>query len=541
MTLETLSRPSPMGEANRPSSDRYQLRPASQILVDVFEQSGGTATKSQLLDKLKPNTNPSSNPSYLRMMVSRARKELEEKQGKTIRFVWGSNPRYEMVDDAALVLPNGTRVQIRGHKQKEILRLFIENFNKDITNNDAYPNANSKGNLPNKVRQLRKILPKEYKITSKTDVEGVTHYRLGEDSSKVKLPNGEVIEGLTQHEHAVLSFFINYNLPIYMKQLTDHFYPDVNYNVARSRIRVRIQNLKKVLSSGDADIVLATKYHTPNAAYIFSTKETDEKTDYPFAKADDQFINLKIEQTTNLLEAQKGNRALTLTDEVNEKLNTELQQLKDEMTLRKKIEERLKKGKEWYQNQARHEINNKDLPEIKEEIEYPSIVTLTRIRYRYNGRGLPSEVLDKAGQEALEKAKERFNPENGFSLEEYAEFWIRGAMGNMLLYNSPEAPETERHGLALPDDSIKSFKKDFTIALVDLSSRRRYPENFLSSYESRALDIRFGITGKNPGSSEDVAYEFDSSIPWADRLAKSAIEKIKNSPHAPILAKYFSS
>lgn len=505
--------------------------------------------------------NGSKREAGLEWLVIELRKQISEhnysilghkEEGMTTRyFLHENNPEKaedKLFEDHKVTLPNGTIIGIRGGKQREVLQLLIAQLNADITARDAYPKGEndgknyerSEGNLFRIVKELRKKIPKDYIITAKTDEEGITHYRFIEDASKTTLPNGKVVEGLTQHEHAVLSYFANENLPIYMKTLTDNFYPGIDYSVARSRIRVRIQDLKKALSPHNAELRLATKFHTPNSAYYLAINNMGKKNSAPFLEISDTEIKQRINKITGLLEAQNTDKSLTLTDEVNDKLNSELYKLKEEEALRRLIEERKKaKIEEWKRKQ--NKSREKGLVEQVPENEYDPIVRFTRIRYLFSNKGLPNKVLDEAGQEALEKAKENFNPENGFSFEEYADFWIRGAMGNMLLYNSPEAPETEYHGLALPDESITSFKKDFAIALVDLSSRRRYPENFITPYESRALDIMRGITGKNPGSSEDVAYEFDSSIQWAERLGKTGMEKLQNSLHAPTLAKYFSS
>lgn len=538
MTLETLSRP-PVVNISPTKT------PFTRKVLGIFEESGGIATKEYLIEVLRPQRqNQDDDVSYVRQGVSKARKDLEA-TGKTIKFIAGENPYYAIVDDdRAITLPNGNTVKIIGDKQRDVLRLLISQAGGEITANDAYPDGKnyerSEGNLSRIIKVLRKKIPKDYVITSKTDEEEVTHYRFIEDTSKATLPNGKIIKGITQHEHAVLSYFIDENLPVYMQTLTDRFYPGVDYEVARSRIRVRIQDLKKALAPSGAELKLVTKYHTPNSAYQLVAEGPTKTGVHPFTKAGDEYIQGQIDKITALLEAQMSSKSLALADETTSQLATKLQQLKEEVEMRKHIEEEKRRRiEEWKRKQARLSERNA-LPEPKTETECPAQVKLTRLKYRYDGKGLTNEILDNAGYLALEEARKRFDPKSGVSFENYAEFWIRGTMGNMILHNSPEAPQTNKKLPIQGPEAIDQFRGILAIALIDLSNSKRYPTNAITPDESRALDIMLGVTGKNPGSIDDVTYEFDCSIQWAERLMRCAITKVKDSSHAPALARYLS-
>jgi len=451
-----------------------------------------------------------------------------------------TNFKLKKIDNGNIVnLPTGEKIKIKANMRREVLGLLVERGEKGIAIEDVYGNdSKSETNLENLINDLRKdIKSSNFHIRGFRDKNDILRFALiNNESLKVTLPNGDIVDPLPNKQNQILGLFAEVDLPISTELLIERFTEGASSN-RKKNISTNIQRINQALGNR-AQIKLATikRLGNYNSAYYLELKNNPDKQYLEYA---DSYLHERIQMIQDLLNSHtKGH--FKFIDKVNKKLIKELEEIQKELDLRKRIEERLKKGKEWYQNQARYEINNKDLQEIKEEI-FPQIVTLTRIRYQYDKRGLSSEALDRAGLEALEKAKLRFDPKSGLSFEEYADFWIRGAMGNMLLYNSPEVPKVEPHGLALPDEAVKNFKEAFAIAIVDLSNRRRYPENFITPYESRALDIMRGITGKNSGSSEDVAYEFDSSIQWAERLVRTGMEKLMNSSHAPTLAKYLSS
>ena len=554
MTLETLSRPPVVDFLQQDSPIKppvidltafSDLSPQRRKVLELINSAGGQIARNSFFQAFYPDgIVTSGREGVVRTLVRHAKNSLREKTGQTIQLT-DDFQEYRIVDQKDLRLPNGKPIDFPSTKQQEIFEELAKRFDmqRGLDPAEIYPNAErglAERNLDSIVVSMRKhINDPDYAIASDRDETGRLTYFLRDKrvEDKFTLPNGLTITGLTQQKKAIVQFLASGGI-IFMQDLASTLKPGVSYKKARERIRTEIYGLRKLLAGVNMDIKLATTGQKINPAYILlETFSANNPT--PFAKSNDAYIKQRIDKITTLLEAQQNDKPLTLTDEVNAQLNNELQQLRKEVKIRRLIEEKKRaKIEEW--NRKQNGPKKDDFVDEPEN-EYEPIVRFTRIRYLFSDKGLPNKVLDEAGQEAFEKAKENFNPENGFSFEEYAEFWIRGAMGNMLLYNSPEAPETEHHGFALPNESITGFKKDFTIALVDLSSRRRYPKNFITPYESRALDIMRGITGKNPGSSEDVAYEFDSSIQWAERLVRTGMEKLMNSSHAPTLAKYLSS
>jgi len=446
-------------------------------------------------------------------------------------------------------LPDGSSIWVKGLKRQQILKGLIEAGETGINPLDYYPNTSdpktAELNVENHVTRLKRQLSEEQTIILRRTVDGFARFIFTstEELGKSVLPNGEIVNNLTPQSKELLQHLIDTNLPAYMADLAQSLKPKVEFVNAKKALKEEFYRINKSLNGTGTKIKRATKYHTPNPAYYLAMDNAEEKISSPLIKADDAYINQRIDKITNLLEAQRNNKPITLTDEINTELHNELQQLEEEMELRRRIEEEKRaKIREWNKNQ--HRPNNKagkPKLELEHEVKHPASVKQTRVQYHYDGKGLTNEILDNAGYRALEEARKRYDEASGVSFERYAEFWIRGAMGNMLLYNSPEAPQANEKLPIQAPESIAQFRESVAIALIDLSNPKKYSRDTITPDESRALDIMLGITGKNPGSSEDVAYELDSSIPWAERLARTGMEKLINSLHAPTLAKYFSA
>jgi len=443
-------------------------------------------------------------------------------------------------------LPDGSSIWVKGLKRQHILKGLIEAGEIGINPLDYYPNASgpkiAELNVENHVTRLKRQLPEQQTIILRRTTDGFARFIFTSTESlgKATLPNGEIVNNLTPQGKELLQHLTNTNLPAYMTDLAQSFKPKAEFANAKKALKEEFYRINKSLNGTGAKIKRATKYHTPNPAYYLAMNNAEEKTSSPFIKTDDTYINQRIDKITNLLETQQNNKPLTLTDEINAQLNDELQQLREEAEIRRRIEaEKKRKIEEWKQL-GRYEKRN-DYSDLETEAEHPASVRQIRIKYHFDKKGITNEILDNAGYRALEEARKKYNEASGVNFERYAEFWIRGAMGNMLLYNSIEAPETNEKiplkNLALVDE----FKEKFAIAIIDLSSKKRDSSASITPDESRALDILFGITGKNPGNIDDISYELNCSKQWANRLVQTGVQKITTSNHTPTLARYFSA
>lgn len=343
MTLETLSRPpvvdSPLVKA--PITPLHYEKPhqapilKKDQILEILNINGGIIQRDTLIQRLYPNgDNP---PRALERAISDLRKDLKPSR-KTIRYRGGKNPQFEIVDASNIVFPNGEEIAIRGRQQRKILQALIDAGKTGITAQDIYGEntPTNAANLDSLVRKLRKrTLQNGYAITGKT-LDGKTRYVFGEEIEKaIRLSNGILIENLSPQERSILQHLDNEDIPVYMSSLMEQFTQISDPAKAKDTISRALYDLRKKLQ-GKAEIKLSTKYRTPNPAYYLSMDSMGEKKSSPFVKSDDAYIKQRIDKITGLLETQKNNKPLTLTDEINAQLNNELQQLHEEMAARKK-------------------------------------------------------------------------------------------------------------------------------------------------------------------------------------------------------------
>jgi len=555
MTLETLSRPPVVDFLQQDSPIKppvidltafSDLSPQRKKVLNLVNEYGGTVDRDTFRRAFYPEGEITTDrATVVRMHVRLANKDLEERVGKKVILTREENPTYILVEaNSEVELPNGKKVKINGKKRSSILNKLIDKGNEGISPLEIYPNARSPltatQNLELHATRLNRQLPDGYKIVLRRNRDKAAKFILTNKKTldKLTLPNGNIAEGLTPQGKELLQYLTNINLPVYMSELSKKFKPNSQYFLARKAIQVEFSRINKQLDGTGVIIKKVNRYKSPNPAYGLEIKNAEQKSEFPYKNMSDSFLDSSLERIKNIFD--DNNKLHTLTNETYEDIGNKYQLLLDEKGLRQKIIERKARNAQWFRDQDKIENSNfEEQPDRK----ISTIVYLTRIRYLFSNRGLSDEILELVGQNAFEAAEKKFIAEKNVSFESYAEFAIRGAMGNLLLFNDTKKTDYKKRPL-LPHaspDLIEAFKRDLTYAIVDLSNRRKYPNRFLSSSESRALDIILGITGENSGTNEDVAYELDTTVQWAERLGKTAIEKLKNSPHALTLAKYFSS
>lgn len=490
MNTENLPAVLPIVEEQQPNigtlldpAEFSDIPPERQETLGIFLEGGGKATKEQLLDSLQVYTSlEAPNISHVRKRVSALRKSLQQK-GKTIKFISGESSYYEIVDEEEVLYPNGEVAQIRGEKQKSILKSILSHPLRRITYVDEYPDTKSpmqgEANLFKNIKEIRKKLPTEYAITSQTNDEGVVEYTFEETT--FTLPSGIIIKGLTPQTRSVLNYLVRAEGSVDMEELTSYLKPGVEYKKARSTIRQEVYKLRRILTAHQAGIKLASEGESPNASYQFF-EATPQKTPKPKRR--------KYEQ-------QQGN---TLQ---------KIRQLKRE-----------------------YEREEESMEEKLMADSHSYLIDRVRSLHRYDGRGVPEETLTAAGYKSLETARQKFNPKWNIPFEDFAMFWIRGAMGNEIL--------SRLQVRQIPTDEgskLKDFRDACAVALVDLSCNST-PQ--ITSDEARAIDILLGITGRQ-GDDIEASFELGLSTQWINRHLSSTVETITNSSHGRKLAYYLHS
>lgn len=520
-------------------------------IIDFFEQNGGKAESTVLLEKfsLHPSDKPRSDERIIRTLSQK----LELYQ-KAIRYKRNEEGRLicTLAEIGPIKFPDGTPIDIRGETRREIVRQLLLHQDDGLEARHTHGENTPKleRNLTREIVYIRKIIAPQapqYSIVGKMkDDEVMRFYLKGIEKKEVSLPNGIEIQGLPTKERAILMHFMNINLPLYMEQLVDVFSPGEELKKAKLNIVPSLSRINKALGE-NGKIVRVTKRLGTNPAYRLNFAEDNLPKlqglpTHPLSSQEVKQIYERKRKIFKLLQDQKIGKLPALIDEENEALEQELIFLDNKIQASKRLEKRENDDeenfllKEWEES-----VEGKFINEMM-ETPYSSLISQIRIQYYDTEAENINQQLDKVGLLALQDAAEKFDEIWEIPFDDYARFQIRGAMGNILLHNSPEAPQRDDPETHLPPISnLEEFKKIATIAIVGLSTSKLHDSNAITPDESRILDILLGITGKNPAGNEDAEYEMDVSEQWVKRKFSSGLRKLANSSYGPALANFLHS